>query len=98
MTSERELARLAPLSERQSKRHGRHTHIDRLMLAESVAAVAHNVGYESPSQFNRDDRKLDGLAPTNDVATLRQELRDRASPVAAAPAAPVPPIQNESTL
>ncbi|WP_226573956.1 AraC family transcriptional regulator [Acuticoccus sediminis] len=69
----------------------------RLLAAESVAAVAYNVGYESLSQFNRDYRKFYGLAPTQDVATLRQELRDRGSPNGAASAARLPPIPNEST-
>lgn len=69
----------------------------RLLAAESVAVVAHSVGYESLSQFNRDYRKFYGLAPTQDVAVLRQELRDRASPPAGATAASNPPTPNEST-
>ena len=39
----------------------------RLLAAESVGLVAFDVGYESLSQFNRDYRKLYGLAPTQDV-------------------------------
>lgn len=47
----------------------------RLLAAEGVGAVAYDVGYESLSQFNRDYRKLYGLPPSQDVASLRQELQ-----------------------
>lgn len=65
----------------------------RLLAAQSVAAVACSVGYES---LNRDYRNLYGLAPMQDVAVRRQDLRGGASLTAAASAAPITPIQNES--
>ena len=36
-----------------------------------VAAVAYSVGYESPSQFSREYRRLFGAPPGRDVARLR---------------------------
>ncbi|MGK7245745.1 AraC family transcriptional regulator N-terminal domain-containing protein [Buttiauxella agrestis] len=46
----------------------------RLLLSGSldVANVAWLVGYESPSQFNREYRRSFGAAPLQDVETLRQ--------------------------
>jgi AraC-like DNA-binding protein len=44
-----------------------------------VAGVGHRVGYDSPSQFNREYRRLFGAPPGRDAARLR---------VAASPAAP----------
>lgn len=45
----------------------------RLMLAEDedAASAAHRVGYESPSQFSREYRRLFGVPPGRDVATQR---------------------------
>lgn len=45
----------------------------RLMLAERIdaATTAFNVGYESPSQFNREYRRLFGNPPLRDVENLR---------------------------
>jgi AraC-like DNA-binding protein len=45
----------------------------RLMLSESVdaALAAHRVGYESPSQFSREYRRLFGAPPIRDIAQLR---------------------------
>lgn len=45
----------------------------RLMLSEDhdAAAAAHRVGYESPSQFSREYRRLFGKPPASDVAALR---------------------------
>ena len=42
----------------------------RLMLVDeqNAGAVAFNVGYESPSQFSREYRRMFGLPPTTDVA------------------------------
>ncbi len=53
----------------------------RLMLAEQVAAAeaADRVGYESPSQFSREYRRLFGLPPQRDAASLRDRM---AMPVA----------------
>lgn len=45
-----------------------------LMLATSTdaASAAHHVGYESPSQFNREYRRMFGTPPGRDIAQLRQ--------------------------
>lgn len=53
----------------------------RLIFAESMdaARAAHEVGYESPSQFSREYRRLFGAPPVQDVA----RLRDAALPVGA---------------
>jgi AraC-like DNA-binding protein len=47
-----------------------------LMLAHAVdAAVAgHRVGYESPSQFSREYRRLFGAPPVRDIERLREGL------------------------
>lgn len=46
----------------------------RLMLAEDqgAAAAAFEVGYESPSQFSREYRRLFGNSPLRDITNLRQ--------------------------
>lgn len=46
----------------------------RLMLASDTdaASAAHHVGYESPSQFNREYRRMFGAPPGRDVAQFRQ--------------------------
>ncbi len=50
----------------------------RLLLAEgaaaSVASVGYAIGYESPSQFSRDYRRLFGDSPGRDGAALRARL------------------------
>ncbi len=46
----------------------------RLLGAEEVAGVAYAVGYESPSQFSRDYRRLFGQAPGRDGASMRAHL------------------------
>ena len=45
----------------------------RLMLAENsnAATAAYDVGYESPSQFNREYRRLFGAPPSRDIARLK---------------------------
>lgn len=45
----------------------------RLMLASDTdaASAAHHVGYESPSQFNREYRRMFGIPPGRDIARLR---------------------------
>jgi AraC-like DNA-binding protein len=45
----------------------------RLMLTQGLeaAAAAHRVGYESPSQFSREYRRLFGAPPRKDVSQLR---------------------------
>lgn len=46
----------------------------RLMLTErsDAATAAHQVGYESPSQFSREYRRLFGAPPLRDIASLRE--------------------------
>jgi AraC-like DNA-binding protein len=45
----------------------------RLMLVGNAdaASAAHRVGYESPSQFNREYRRMFGTPPSRDIAQLR---------------------------
>lgn len=45
----------------------------RLMLSDNhdAASAAHRVGYESPSQFSREYRRLFGAPPARDVAQIR---------------------------
>ncbi len=49
----------------------------RLMLGEGIdaAAAAFRVGYESPSQFSREYRRMFGSPPRQDVAALRREAQ-----------------------
>lgn len=48
----------------------------RLMLVEHMdaASVAHQVGYESPSQFSREYRRLFGAPPLRDILQLKNKL------------------------
>ncbi|WP_221796578.1 AraC family transcriptional regulator [Oceanobacter mangrovi] len=47
----------------------------RLLLGDQeVASVGYQVGYESPSQFSRDYRKLFGAPPGKDKAIMRSEI------------------------
>ena len=43
------------------------------MLTEGIdaAAAGHRVGYESPSQFSREYRRLFGAPPMQDIKALR---------------------------
>ena len=45
----------------------------RLMLAENsnAASAAYDVGYESPSQFSREYKRLFGVPPSRDIARLK---------------------------
>ncbi|MBE1473933.1 AraC family transcriptional regulator [Actinophytocola algeriensis] len=45
-----------------------------------VAAVGHVVGYDSPSQFNREYRRLFGAPPGQDAARLREDVAVPALP------------------
>jgi AraC-like DNA-binding protein len=49
----------------------------RLMLGEGLdaAAAAYHVGYESPSQFSREYRRMFGAPPRHDVAALKVETQ-----------------------
>lgn len=43
-----------------------------LSAAMDAASAAHEVGYDSPSQFSREYRRLFGAPPLRDVARLRE--------------------------
>jgi AraC-like DNA-binding protein len=59
----------------QFQKHIRLLEARRLMLSQAVdAAVAANaVGYESPSQFSREYRRLFGAPPVRDIAQLKAQ-------------------------
>jgi transcriptional regulator GlxA family with amidase domain len=38
-----------------------------------VAGIGHRVGYDSPSQFNREYRRMFGVPPGQDAVRLRTE-------------------------
>jgi AraC-like DNA-binding protein len=46
----------------------------RLLFSENLdaATASHRVGYESPSQFNREYQRLFGLPPVRDLQRIRQ--------------------------
>lgn len=68
----RTITSVSPL---QFQKHVRlHLARRRLLASEAIGFVAHDVGYESLSQFNRDYRKLYGVSPSEDLAGLRQAL------------------------
>ena len=66
----KQLTALSPL---QFQKTLRLQHARRLMLGDGLdaATAAHRVGYESPSQFSREYRRLFGAPPRADVALLR---------------------------
>ncbi|MDR7298448.1 AraC-like DNA-binding protein [Pelomonas aquatica] len=66
----KQLTALSPL---QFQKQLRLQHARRLMLADGLdaASAAHRVGYESPSQFSREYRRLFGAPPREDVSLLR---------------------------
>jgi AraC-like DNA-binding protein len=59
----------------QFQKHLRLLEARRLMLSKAVdaAVAAHAVGYESPSQFSREYRRLFGAPPVRDIAHLRAQ-------------------------
>ncbi len=65
---------MTAMSPLQYQKHIRLQEARRLLLAEPVdaATVARRVGYESPSQFSREYRRLFGAPPGQDAARLRQ--------------------------
>jgi AraC-like DNA-binding protein len=67
----RSLTAMSPL---QYQKWLRLSEARRLMLAEHLdaTAAATRVGYESPSQFSREYRRLFGAPPTRNIASLRQ--------------------------
>ena len=48
----------------------------RLLLGESIdaAEAAYRVGYESPSQFSREYRRMFGVPPRKDVAVIKLDV------------------------
>jgi AraC-like DNA-binding protein len=66
----KQLTALSPL---QFQKQLRLQQARRLMLGDGLdaASAAHRVGYESPSQFSREYRRLFGAPPREDIATLR---------------------------
>jgi AraC-like DNA-binding protein len=48
----------------------------RLMMADNLdaAAAAFQVGYENPSQFNREYKRAFGTPPKQDITKIRQML------------------------
>lgn len=65
------LTAMSPLQYQKQLRLGE---ARRLMLAEGMdaATAAYRVGYESPSQFSREYRRMFGAPPSTDMAVLRQ--------------------------
>jgi len=59
----------------QFQKHIRLLEARRLMLSQAVdaAVAAHAVGYESPSQFSREYRRLFGAPPARDIGQLRAQ-------------------------
>jgi AraC-like DNA-binding protein len=53
----------------------------RLILTDSIdaASAGHEVGYESPSQFSREYRRLFGAPPVRDIERLRASASDMAA-------------------
>lgn len=75
----REVTAMSPL---QYQKQLRLQEARRLILSEALdaASAAHRVGYDSPSQFSREYRRLFGAPPIQDVSRLKAE------PAAFAPA------------
>ncbi|MCO5730490.1 AraC family transcriptional regulator [Rhizobium sp. SSA_523] len=68
----REVTALSPL---QYQKQLRLQEARRLILSEAMdaASAAHRVGYDSPSQFSREYRRLFGAPPMQDVTRLKTE-------------------------
>jgi AraC-like DNA-binding protein len=64
---------LTTLSPMQYQKQLRLQHARRLMLGDGLDATsaAHQVGYESPSQFSREYRRYFGAPPRSDIAQMR---------------------------
>lgn len=69
----RSMTALSPL---QYQKQLRLQEARRLMLSERIeaASAAFQVGYESPSQFSREESRLHGVSPARDIMTLRQQV------------------------
>jgi len=67
----RSITSVSPL---QFQKHVRlHLARRRVLADEGIGVVAHDVGYDSLSQFNRDYRKLYGVSPSQDLAAVRYQ-------------------------
>jgi AraC-like DNA-binding protein len=78
--STNDLAKLASAIDRQTAADGGHnTAVPALRLSrfsapsDLAAEAAFRVGYESPSQFGREYRRMFGAPPRQDVAAIRVE-------------------------
>src|SRR5277367_2932623 len=62
------------MSPLQYQKHSRLHEARRLMFADGIesATAGHRVGYESPSQFSREYRRLFGAPPRSEIARLRE--------------------------
>lgn len=67
----KQVTSLSPL---QYQKHLRLQEARRLILSEAMdaASAGHEVGYDSPSQFSREYRRLFGAPPVQDVTRLRE--------------------------
>ena len=67
--------RVTALSPLQYQKRLRLQEARRLMLADGTdaAEAAYRVGYESPSQFSREYRRMFGAPPRQDVSVLKVE-------------------------
>ncbi|WP_426754645.1 AraC family transcriptional regulator [Myxococcus sp. Y35] len=69
---------ITAMSPLQYQKHLRLQEARRLMLGQALdaASAGHSVGYESPSQFNREYSRLFGAPPARDIARLRSTLQE----------------------
>jgi len=74
------------LSPLQYQKRLRLLHARKLMVAagQNVTSVAHEVGYESPTQFSREYGRAFGLPPAKDVARIVATIKSRPTTTAAA--------------
>jgi AraC-like DNA-binding protein len=78
-TFHRHFRRTTGMAPQQFHQHLRLQQARSLLLtqAETVTAVAHSVGYSSPTQFSREYHRLFGLPPGRDTAQTRQASTSR---------------------
>lgn len=71
---------ITAMSPLQYQKHLRLQEARRLMLGQALdaASAGHSVGYESPSQFNREYSRLFGAPPARDISRLRSTLQSQA--------------------
>jgi AraC-like DNA-binding protein len=69
----KQVTAMSPL---QFQKHLRLHQARRLMLSEGIdaAAAGHRVGYESPSQFSREYRRLFGAPPRAEIEQVRDAV------------------------